>query len=146
MNKVNSIREFIRERGSVSKKEIIRFLMVDLRGVDGKHFDANYPSYSGQSATNFVRWKRNGHLVSIKGMYSLTESGKTTTVSMYKPIPKSKDDIIAELKEDIQYWINQNNDSNEQIHKLKNQLWVKEREITVIKNTISDFKGLLSEI
>ena len=79
-------------------------------------------------------------------MYSLTERGQTTTVSMYKKIPKTKDDIIAELKEDVQYWTNQYNEASLNTRKAINGLWAKEREIENIKKTISNFKSLLTEV
>ena len=85
--KSNAIKEFIRERGEVSKKEIIRFLMVNLRGVNGDYFDNNYSEFSGQSATNFTQWKRNGHVESNKGEYSLTPEGAISKLGMYQTLP-----------------------------------------------------------
>tara|TARA_R110000772_G_scaffold6250_5_gene21943 strand:- start:2836 stop:3255 length:420 start_codon:yes stop_codon:yes gene_type:complete len=85
--KSNAIKEFIRERGEVSRKEIIRFLMVDIRGVDGDYFDNNYSEFSGQSATNFTQWRYNGHVQSNKGKYSLTPEGAISKLGMYQTLP-----------------------------------------------------------
>ena len=87
LSKVKAIKEFIREQGEVSRKEIIRFLMVNLRGVDGDYFDNNYNDYKGQSATNFTQWLRNGHVTSTNGIYSLTPEGAESKLGMYYTLP-----------------------------------------------------------
>lgn len=104
MKKTDRIREFIREHQPVAKKEIVKFLIVELcpeKGVTYETYD--HKRWQNHWATNFTTWKYNGHLVSHNGMYSLTPEGAKTKVGMFAKIPELELKELREANKNLRY-------------------------------------------
>lgn len=92
--KVESMRQLMISK-KCKRKDVLRHLMCDLRGVSYEEFDNNYSKYSSQSSTNFTRWFSLGNLTKDKnGFYVVTPRGKKAK-SLYSV---SKDFKIERLE------------------------------------------------
>tara|TARA_R110000772_G_C13310268_1_gene440079 strand:+ start:18868 stop:19359 length:492 start_codon:yes stop_codon:yes gene_type:complete len=156
IKKVDAIRDFIKANHP-TRKEIVKFLIVNLGGMCEKDFD--YANHKGHYSTNFADWRRLGHITTDKkNRYSLTPLGKITKVSFYTEIPQAdKDECQRRLELTIGYWIKkakrhekdmlhwaeQYNQSQKEVFQKDEEVWKLESELEKIKNTLGEFNKLL---
>jgi len=110
MNKSQKIKQFILENQPVSRKDIVEFIIVHVNKRCAQE-DYNYNDYRGNYSCGFEIWRRNGHVVSVDGMYSVTKKSiKNPDVGMYTEFPdvriKRLEETVSYLREDRNklYW------------------------------------------
>ena len=119
MNKITQIKNFI-GNGKKTRKEIVKFLKVNINGMDEAYYDANRSRYTAHYSTNFCTWKTLGYVVvDSKHRYSLTKLGKRSNSFYAVPIEMK----LEALKSRNRYLEARNKDFRDENYELRNKIF-----------------------
>lgn len=97
--KVDKIKVFINVENP-TRSELIKFIAVNLNGIDEDYFDKYKRSFRGYYATNIQVMRNSGNIASdVNGKYYVTKQGLKNENSLYrKPYKQQAKDLRKQLR------------------------------------------------